>query len=407
LRTGAGGGLKVALVGYNGANNTGSEARLLKVIDDVRAVCGPEVRITVPSLNVANLRRYVREDDGLRIVALPSLYHLAIDRMVKDSDVMMLVEGSCYMDTWTSSLLAAYLWATRCACRHGRRSVAYAVDAGDLRPGNVAKVRKHAGRTDLIILRTFRAAERMRSWGVDAPIEVTADTAFDFGISDPRDAGNGLPRGRSGRVGIAVVDFFLWPVVARPLGRREDCYRWPYYFSRSAERLKASAALAQGLAEMADRLVERWDRDVALISMEALDEPLAREVMRRMKHPQRASVMSSTQLNAWQMTSGLRELDALVTSRYHAAVLSMAAGVPVMALGHDRRLEDLFEEAGLGGELFLRHQGSVDWGHAGRMLETIMEDGGRVSAAVRAGYRDQVSRMARNRVLLKDFMEAR
>ena len=181
-----------------------------------------------------------------------------------------------------------------------------------------------------------------------------------------------------------MVDFFLWPVVARPLGRREDCYRWPYYFSRSAERLKASAALAQGLAEMADRLVERWDRDVALISMEALDEPLAREVMRRMKHPQRASVMSSTQLNAWQMTSGLRELDALVTSRYHAAVLSMAAGVPVMALGHDRRLEDLFEEAGLGGELFLRHQGSVDWGHAGRMLETIMEDGGRVSAMVRA-----------------------
>ena len=68
----------------------------------------------------------MREDDGLRIVALPSLYHLAIDRMVKDSDVMMLVEGSCYMDTWTSSLLAAYLWATRCACRHGRRSVAYA-----------------------------------------------------------------------------------------------------------------------------------------------------------------------------------------------------------------------------------------------------------------------------------------
>ena len=40
---------KVLLVGYNGANNTGSEARLIAIIEDVRAVLGPEVHITVPT----------------------------------------------------------------------------------------------------------------------------------------------------------------------------------------------------------------------------------------------------------------------------------------------------------------------------------------------------------------------
>jgi len=115
--------------------------------------------------------------------------------------------------------------------------------------------------------------------------------------------------------------------------------------------------------------------------------------------------MSSNTFNAFQMTSALRELDALVTSRYHAAVLSMAAGVPAMAIGHDKRLDDLYGEIGLRNELFLGHSGDVDWKLAGRMLETIMEDGGRIRTAVRAGYRDQVARMARNRALLKEFME--
>jgi polysaccharide pyruvyl transferase WcaK-like protein len=405
LGTGSDGGTRVALVGYNGANNTGSEARLLKVIDDVRSVRGGDVQVTVPSLNVANLRRYVSEDEGLRIEAVPSIYHFTVDRVVRESDVMMLVEGSCYMDTWTSSLLGAYLWATRAAHRHGKKSIAYAVDAGDLKPGNIEKVRKYASKTDLIIARTFKAAERLRSWGVDAPIEVTADTAFDFGIGDKEAACSGIPGSRSGKVGLALVDFYLWPVVARPFGRRCDCYRWPYYFSRSKERCIASRMLAEGYARMADEIVERWDRDVVLISMESLDEPMAREVARSMKHPERSSLMSSGKLNAFQMTSGLRELDALVTSRYHAAVLSMAAGVPMMAIGHDRRLEDLFGETGLREELFLRHEGGVDWKRAVRMFEKLMVDEGRVSATVRKGYRDQMARMSRNRALLKEFLD--
>ncbi len=404
LGSGTCGGLRIALVGYNGANNTGSEARLLEVIDDVRDACGNEVHITVPSLNVANLRRYVSEDSGLRIVRIPALYHLTIDRLVRNSDVMMLVEGSCYMDTWTSSLLSAFLWATRSADRHGKASLAYAVDAGDLKVSNVRKVRKHASKTDLIIMRTYRAAERMRSWGVEAPIEVTADTAFGFGLRGREDARSGLPRQPSGKVGLALVDFNLWPVVARPFGRRSDIYRWPYYFSRSEERRAASRRLAEGFAAMADGIVERWDRDIALISMESLDEPLVREVKRLMRHSGRAGIMSSRELNANQMAVGLRELDALVTSRYHAAVLAMAAGVPMMAIGHDRRLDDLFNEVGLD-DLFMRYDGDMDWGRAGRSLEAIMEDGETIGRTVRAGFRDQMDRAARNGPMLKAFLE--
>src|SRR5579864_9146875 len=68
---------RVLLFGYNGANNTGAEALLLADIEDVRAVLGPDAVITVPTLNEANLRRYLKEGSGLRIAHIPAVYFRA------------------------------------------------------------------------------------------------------------------------------------------------------------------------------------------------------------------------------------------------------------------------------------------------------------------------------------------
>src|SRR5512139_2385688 len=96
---------KVLLVGYNGANNTGAEALLMSDIEDVREVLGPEAHITVPTLNEANLRRYLKEGPTLRIAPMPTLFFGAIRRLIKESDLVLLAEGSTYMDTWGSALL--------------------------------------------------------------------------------------------------------------------------------------------------------------------------------------------------------------------------------------------------------------------------------------------------------------
>ena len=92
----------------------------------------------------------------------------------------MLVEGSSYMDTWTSALLWAYLWATHCAHRFGKPCLAYAVDAGKLSSFNQHLVCREASKTCLIITHAQAAAERLRACGITAPIEVTADNALTF-----------------------------------------------------------------------------------------------------------------------------------------------------------------------------------------------------------------------------------
>jgi polysaccharide pyruvyl transferase WcaK-like protein len=395
-------------MGYNGANNTGAEALLLADVQDIRAVLGPDARLTIPSLNPRNLRRYVRETPNLRIAPIRSIFFGELWRLVRQQDMVLLVEGSAYMDTWTSALLWAFLWTTHCAHVMGKPCMAYAVDAGQLRPFNQRLVRWVASETDLIVARSQGAAERLRAWGVTAPIEATADNALTF---EPDRADDQVlerlwPESaqRAGVAGVALVDFNLFPVVIRPWGRAEDCYRWPYYFSRSPGRRRASEALAAGYAAVADRLTDERGLSVALIAMEELDERLAHAVQDRMRHPDRAQVFSSRVLNASQMTSLLRGLDLLVTSRYHASVLSLAAAVPQMAVGHDLRLKTLYRELGL--EEYFVQPGRDMWPRIQVQIEKLLDAPQAVQSLLRTGHAVHLASAQRNRALLRSFVAA-
>ncbi|HYE67698.1 MAG TPA: polysaccharide pyruvyl transferase family protein, partial [Anaerovoracaceae bacterium] len=334
---------KVLLMGYNGANNTGSEARLIAIVDEVRNVLGHEVEITIPTICGENLRRYIKEEPNLKIVDYPTVYFFALYRLVKEHDLILLTEGSCYMDTWSSCLLWAWLWVTGCANRSGKMVVAYAVDSGYLSEFNQKLVRHVASKTDLIITRTQASADRLKSWKVNAPIAATADSAFNF-YPDPNDFDflkRSWPSAGEGVIGIAAVDFYLWPVVFRPFGRSKNCYRWPYYYSDSHQRRSDRKTLAKNYAHFADQMIEKHGRPIALICMEQLDEALAGMILSSMRNPKEVRIFSSREYNASQMTSILRNLDLLVTSRYHAGVLSLDAAVPQIAIGHDQRLRDL------------------------------------------------------------------
>lgn len=397
---------RVLLIGYNGANNTGAEALLLSDIEDLRAVLGPQVSLTAPSLNVANLERYLKTDEYLKIVRMPTIFLSKLPRLVREHDLVMLVEGSSYMDTWTSALLWYFLYATHWAHHYRKACLAYAVDAGSLRPRNQRLVRREASKTDLIITRSQAAAERLRQWGVTAPIEVTADNAFNF-QPNPADQGwiqRDWPAANSGIIGLALVNFYLWPVVPRFWGRRKDCYQWPYYFSCSPERSRASAQLVAGYAALADKFIRESGKSVALIGMEQLDEPLARAVLARMQYPDRARVFSSREYNASQMTILLRSLDLLITSRYHACVLSLAGQIPQIAVGHDLRLKTIYEELDLKSEFFIEPDLATMFEALTARANRLLQNPQIVQARLRQGYESHLTQARRNRGLLRDYL---
>jgi len=403
----ANGAPRVLLVGYNGADNTGAEAKLLVALDEVRSVLGQGAQVIVPSLNEANLRRYLREGPNLIIKPIrPSLFFVDIRKFVSESDLVLLVEGSCYMDTWSPALLWYYLLATRYAHSMKKPCLAYSVDAGRASRFDSWLIRREASKTDLIISRTQNACDRLKEWGVAAPTEVTADNAFSF---SPNPADEGLLRRAwpeaSHVVGFAAEDVYKWPVRIRLWAHKQYCYRWPYYFTHTRESLEKSERLAEDLAFEADRIIETYDKDVALLAMEGLDAPFANGILGLMKHANRSRLFSSLEYNASQMTSVLRSLELLVTSRYHAGVLSLPSLVPQTAIGHDMRLKDLYTDLEIT-DLFVGHEDPDRSAALTRNVDILFARPGEMKAKLRRGYERYVERERRNPKLLREFVES-
>lgn len=397
---------RVLLVGYNGANNTGAEAKLLVIIDEVRAALGQDVPITVPSLNIANLKRYLQEGPNLKIKKVgPATFPVDIYNMVKNNDLILLVEGSTYMDTWAPALLWFYLLATRYAHQMKKPCIAYSVDAGSASRFDRWLIRREASKTDLIMARTKKAAERLKTWGVTAPIEVTADNAFSFQPKpEDRDFLKQAWPEASHVVGMAAEDIYIWPVSMRLWDRQKYCYRWPYYYQHNKQCREKSELLVDVLAVQADEIVEKYDEDIALLSMEGLDTAFTTRVQQHMKHADRTKVFSSTQYNASQMTSILRSLDLLITSRYHAGVLSLPNLVPQTAIGHDLRIQDLYSDLDIC-ELFVDHEDPDRYKKLSDNVEILFNEYSALRNKLETGYEQYVQREKRNQQLFRTFIE--
>jgi polysaccharide pyruvyl transferase WcaK-like protein len=408
---------KVLLMGYNGANNTGSESRLISIVEDLRKILGEDVKLTIPTLNEKNLRRYITEDENLKIAPIPSIYFLALKNLVKDHDLVLLVEGSCYMDTWTSALLWAFLWTTTCAYSYNIPCVAYAVDAGDLSRLNRFLVRREASKTDMIITRTKYAAEKLQKMGVKAPIKHTADCAFSF-KTDPHDKNalkqilqsNIISKPERGFVGMAVIDFYLWPVVIRPWGKDENLYKWPYYFSRSKKRTIGSEKLSAFWAKEADRIVKIHEKNIAIICMEELDEDIAKNIKNKMEYSENVIIASAREYNASQMTEILRGLELLITSRYHAGVLSLEKFIPQIGIGHDPRLKGLYKDLKIDEEYLIDYSyqdndKNLIWEHLSKKVDKIIENPDIMYKKLYKGYQEQLTLSKMNKNILKHFLD--
>ncbi len=237
-------------------------------------------------------------------------------------------------------------------------------------------------------------------------MKVTADCAFKFNPNKEDEdilqkiwpeAGNKL-------VGLAAVDFSLWPVVIRPWGKKENLYRWPYYFSRSKSRHKKSDELARGWARQADNIIEKYGHKIALICMEEVDEPLAHDIQDKMENSKDARIFSSSNYNASHITYILRSLNLLVTSRYHAGVLSLEAAVPQIALGHDTRLKGLYQELVI--QEYLVDSFSTDlWISLEQKVDDLISNPDKQDEILKKGFKEHLSRTSMNPELLKTFLK--
>ena len=343
--------LKLLFAGYNGTRNTGSDVRVDEILRQVRAIFGSEnIDLTVMTQNFALTKGYFGD---ARQVRLPDLFPPFLQREVPRHHGVIACEGSMFKSKFANALTTMMIGALGIAAAENKLSVGYGAEAGHMDP-SLQKMCARYCRESLIITRNPESQQVLGKLGV--PTELGTDTAWTFEPHGPqygkkalRDAGWD---GESRILAICPIHPFWWPVKASMLkgiarattgAYRASHYR-SLYFHRSGPDV--DRAFENYLSAIADA-VQRYRREhpgfVVLVAMEQLDKIACGLLAEKLGG---APIFSSDQYNMYELVSILRCCDRMVSSRFHAVVTSMPAGVVSAGITMDERLANLLHDRG-------------------------------------------------------------
>jgi polysaccharide pyruvyl transferase WcaK-like protein len=347
----AGDKLKLLFAGYNGTRNTGSDVRVEEMIRQVRRILGDEnLALSVMSQNFDLTRGYFGD---AKQVHLPDVFPPFLHSEVRKNDGVVACEGSMFKSKFANALTTMMIGTLGIASAQNKLSIAYGAEAGDMDP-LVQKMCSRYCRDSLVITRNVESQTVLGKLGV--PTELGTDTAWtfeplgrDYGIKALLEAGWD---GQTPVLAVCPINPFWWPVTASlakwaahsVAGAYKESYYRTIYFHKSGP--KVAAAYEKYLTAMAAGVDGyRKTRKVfpILIAMEMLDRDACERVATRLGG---APVFGSDRFNMYELVSVLRASDRILSSRYHAIVTSMPAGVPSAGVTMDERIRNLMRERG-------------------------------------------------------------
>jgi len=194
----------------------------------------------------------------------------------------------------------------------------------------------------------------LRTIGISS--EQGTDTAWTFEPRGPAYGEHVLRKagwdGTASVLGICPVNPFWWPVrpsVARFVmntmtGAYAGSHYRSIYFHKSGPGVtRAYNRYLTAIANAVDAF--RKDRGVfvILIAMEKLDVDACRKLSAQLGG---VPIFSSAQYDMYELVSVLCGCNLIVSSRYHAIVSSMPAGIPSAGVSMDERIRNLMQERG-------------------------------------------------------------
>ncbi len=347
----AGKKIKILLVGYNGARNTGSDVRVVSIARQIKELFGKDnVEITVMTLNPDKLEGYFDED--VVLLHFSSLFPLHVYRACSAHHVAILCEGSTLKSKFANALTLFMCEAAGIMAAQNKPCLAYGAEVGQMEPF-LEKAAMRLCRDAYFITRTERSFEALKELGLNGHAGTDAAWLYDRAIG--ASAADELLRskgwdGKKPLLGIAVIDPFCWPVraslkkwilglIGGDLSGQYD--KW-YFFSDTPARQRAYDHYIRGISAGVNAFLKEHDYFPVILGMEQLDEKACNAVADRLNMP--AAMFCSREYSADIMTGILRRLSALVTSRYHAAVLSIEGGCPIISVSMDERLDSFMKE---------------------------------------------------------------
>ena len=343
--------LRILLVGYNGARNTGSDVRVVAIAQQIRELFGKDhVHITVMTLDAASLEGYFDQD--VELLPFSSLFPLDLYRACCTHHAALLCEGSTLKSTFANALTLFMCEAAGIMKSQKKPCLAYGAEVGQMEPF-LARAAGRLCRDTYFITRTEASLAMLKKLGLHG--HAGTDAAWQYKGAIPSEEAKRLLRsqgwdGKKPLLGIAVINPFCWPVRSSLVkwirgflgGDFSGQYDHWYYFSDSPKRWARYRHYIRKMTKGIRSFLDQHDYYPVLIGMERLDEKACRDLRAMLKTD--SALFLSGDHCASVMTGILRELSALVTSRYHAAVLSMEKGCPIVSVSMDERLDSLMKE---------------------------------------------------------------
>jgi len=343
--------LKLLFAGYNGTRNTGSDVRVEEMLRQVRRILGPEnLSLSVMTQNFDYTRGYFGD---ARQVHLPDVYPMFLHSEVRKNDGVVACEGSMFKSKFANALTTMMIGALGIATAQNKLSIAYGAEAGYM-DSILQKMCRRYCSDSLVITRNIESQATLGKLGVQT--ELGTDTAWTFEPHGPEYGRKALhDAGWDGKMPVLAlcpINPFWWPVRAS-LGKwiahsaagayKKSHYR-TIYFHRSGRDV--NAAYEKYLAAFA-RGVEKYKQShqvfPVLVGMEKLDLDACTQVAEKLGG---APVFASDRHDMYELVSILRASDRMLSSRYHAIVTSMPAGVPSAGVTMDERIRNLMRERG-------------------------------------------------------------
>ena len=343
--------LRLLFASYCGARNTGSDLRVEEVLRQVRRVLGAEsTELAVMTQNFDLTRGYF---EGARQVHLPDLFPPFLSREVPKYHGVVACEGSMFKSKFANALTTMMIGALGLASAQNRLSVGYGGEAGYMDP-LVEKLCRRYCQKSVVITRSEESQAELRKLGIAT--ELGTDTAWTFEPLGPeygqkvlRDAGWD---GTTPILAACPINPFWWPVkpsLAKAAAKtftgayKSSHYRTIYFF-RSGHKIEADYAKYVGaFARAVRRFRDENKVFVICVGMEMLDRDACEKFA---AHLGGAPVFCSDQYDMYQIVSILRQCHLIASSRYHAIVTSMPAGVASLGITMDERIRNLMRQRG-------------------------------------------------------------
>lgn len=298
------------LSGYYGFNNSGDDALLLALINDLKAR-RQDVRIAVLSSKPRQTRAMYRTDSFGRISPW------GIYSLFKKSKVLLSGGGSLIQDETSSKSLWYYLWIISTAKRCGMSVMQIANGIG---PVKRAKNRKLASDiinrdVDRITLREEKSYKQIRDMNINVETEITADPAISLEPVDESKVraileANGIPEGE--------------------------------YICVSVRKWKVSESrFERTMAEAFDYAAKKYGKNIVMIPMQyPIDIEISKSIISKMRTK---AYCIETPCTICETIGIIKHSSLVIAMRLHSLVYAVSCGVGVIAVKYDPKIDGFME----------------------------------------------------------------